>query len=193
MTPTSPPPGPPEGPLPTEVIAFWFDERVRALWFASTPAFDQQVRERFESTWRAARDGRLKAWGATAEGALALVLVLDQFPLNIYRGRPEAFATEARARAVADRAIALGFDRLLDDEQRGFLYLPFMHSESPADQDRSVSLYEAAGFAEGLRWARHHRDIVRRFGRFPHRNAILGRESTSEEHTWLASEEGFRG
>ena len=193
MTPTRPAPDPPEGPLPTEVVTFWFDARVRPLWFASTPAFDQQVRERFESTWRAARDGRLNAWEATAEGALALVLVLDQFPLNIYRGRPEAFATETRARAVADRAIALGFDRLLDDERPGFLYLPFMHSESLADQDRSVSLYEAAGLAEGLRWARHHRDIVRRFGRFPHRNAILGRESTSAEVAWLASEEGYRG
>jgi len=193
MTQTTPAPGRPEGPVPTKVMTFWFDERVRPLWFASTPAFDQEVRERFESTWRAARDGRLNAWEATAEGALALVLVLDQFPLNMYRGRPEAFATEARARAVADRAIALGFDRMLDDERRGFLYLPYMHSESLADQDRSVSLYEAAGLIEGLRWARHHRDIVRRFGRFPHRNAILGRESTSAEVAWLASEEGYRG
>jgi uncharacterized protein (DUF924 family) len=178
---------------PAEVLGFWFSDRVRPLWFASTPELDREVEARFGETWARAREGQLDAWEAGAEGALALVVVLDQFPLNMYRGRPESFSTEAAARAVAGRAVARGLDRALDPERRGFLYLPFMHSESLADQDRSVALHAGAGLEEGLRWACHHRAIVRRFGRFPHRNAILGRPSTPEELAYLVSEGGFRG
>jgi len=190
---THPSPGRARAASSTEVLEFWFDERVRPLWFTPTPAFDREVRERFEATWLAAQDHRLEAWEASAEGALALVVVLDQFPLNMFRGQPQAFATEAMARAVANRAIAEGLDNRVGENRRGFLYLPFMHSESLADQDRCVSLYEGAGLTDGLHWAHHHRDIVRRFGRFPHRNAILGRESTDEEREWLASTAGYRG
>jgi uncharacterized protein (DUF924 family) len=175
------------------VLAFWFAERVRPLWFRSTPALDDEITERFLETYRAAAAGELQHWETTPQGALALAIVLDQYPLNMFRGSAQAFATEAAARAVAERAIARGDDLLLTDEQRGFLYLPFMHSESLADQDRSVELYERAGLAEGLHWARHHHELIRRFGRFPHRNAVLGRESTAEELAYLRSDAAFTG
>jgi uncharacterized protein (DUF924 family) len=124
---------------------------------------------------------------------LALVIVLDQFPLNMFRGQRESFATEAAAREAAVQAIAWGFDQSLTDEQKAFLYLPFMHSEDLADQDRAVALYEGAGLENSLKWARHHRELIRRFGRFPHRNAILGRPSTPEELAYLGSAGAFKG
>jgi uncharacterized protein (DUF924 family) len=185
----------PTGTLATGagVVAFWFAPDVRPLWFAATPDFDAALRARFLATYRAAATGRLAAWETTAAGALALVIVLDQFPLNMFRGQPESFATEAAARAAADRAIARGFDRALPPEQRQFLYLPFMHGEALADQERSVRLYQQPGLEDSLRFARHHQALIQRFGRFPHRNAILGRASTAEELTYLASSEAFHG
>ena len=176
-----------------EVLELWFAEEVKPLWFASTPEFDEALRTRFLATYRAAMDGQLEAWEETPQGALALTIVLDQFPLNLFRAKPESFATEAAARAVADRAIARGFDREMSPEQRAFLYLPFMHSETLADQERSVQLFQQAGRKESLHFAHHHHDLIRRFGRFPHRNAILGRESTPEEIAYLASPEAFLG
>jgi uncharacterized protein (DUF924 family) len=178
---------------PYDVLDFWFSVESRACWFASTPEFDRQVADRFEALWRAASCGERDEWASSPEGALALVIVLDQFPLHIFRMRPAAWSTEARARAVARRAIDAGFDCRVEPERRGFFYLPFMHSESPADQEYAVSLYEASHLEEGLQWARHHRDLIRRFGRFPHRNAPLGRTSTPEEEEWLRSSEAFRG
>jgi len=178
---------------PHEIIDFWFSNPVRRLWFESTPEFDRQVHERFLATFEAASAGRLDAWQESPAGALALVIVLDQFPLNMFRGDARSFSTEARARHVAAAAIERGFDEPLDAEHKAFLYLPFMHSESTADQKRSVELFEAAGLKDSLKWAYHHRDIIARFGRFPHRNAILGRESTPEEITYLASDEAFHG
>lgn len=176
-----------------EVLSFWFSEQVRPLWFRSTPAFDAEIRERFEETWAAVRDGRLGEWEGDARGALALVIVLDQFPLNMYRDQGLSFSTEAAARMVAAHAIDQGWDRELDEAGKAFLYLPFMHSENLADQDRAVTLFEAAGLENNLRFARHHREIVRRFGRFPHRNAALGRECSEEERAWLKSKEAFHG
>jgi uncharacterized protein (DUF924 family) len=176
---------------PKAVLDFWFSATAASRWFRSTEAFDTDIRRRFSTTWEAARAGRLNAWGQSARGCLALVVVLDQLPLNMFRGQPASFATEAQARAVAERAIAQGWDQQLDDRGKQFLYLPFMHSEHLADQDRSVALFEAAGLRDNLRWARHHREIVRRFGRFPHRNAILGRTSTTDEQAWLASPDAF--
>jgi uncharacterized protein (DUF924 family) len=176
-----------------ELLEFWFGARARARWFDSTPAFDHELTGRYLPTWEAARDGALVHWESTPRGALALVIVLDQLPLNMFRGTAESFSTEAAARAVAKRAIERGFDAALDPIERGFLYLPFMHSEALADQDRAVALYAADGSPGGLKWAEHHRAIVRRFGRFPHRNAILGRESTPEERAWLASDEAYSG
>ena len=178
---------------PADVAAFWFAPDVRPLWFAATPASDDALRARFLTTYRAAAAGRLTDWDTTAEGALALVIVLDQFPLNRFRGQPESFATEAAARDVAGRALARGFDRALPPEPRQFLYLPFMHSEALADQVRSVRLYQQPDLEEPLRFARHHYDLIARFGRFPHRNAILGRISTPEERAYLASPGAFHG
>ncbi len=178
---------------PVEVLDFWFDPSVQPLWFAATPDFDAALRVRFQTTHQAAAAGRLSDWETTPEGALALVIALDQFSLNMFRGQPESFSTEAAARAVADRAIARGFDRVLPPEQRQFLYLPFMHGEALVDQERSVELYQQPGLEEGLRFARHHHDLIRRFGRFPHRNTILGRPSTPEELAYLASPEAFHG
>jgi uncharacterized protein (DUF924 family) len=178
---------------PDDVLAFWFGDGMAGRWFRSTPAIDASIRARFEPLWREAAAGALDHWLEHADGAVALAIVLDQFPLNMFRGRPEAFSTEARAIAVSHRAIARGLDRYLSPERLAFLYMPLMHSERLDDQDLSVRLFEAAGLEENLRFARHHRDLIRRFGRFPHRNAILGRTSTPEEQAYLASDEAFTG
>lgn len=175
---------------PTQLLQFWRDAGPRQ-WFARDDAFDAGFRDRFLATHEAAAGGALAHWASTAEGALGLVLLLDQFPRNAFRGSPRTYATDAQARAFADAAIAAGFDRQVEPELRRFFYLPFMHSEELADHERSVALNEPLG-GESLRYALHHRDIVRRFGRFPHRNAVLGRPSSGEEQRFLA-EGGFGG
>ena len=179
--------------LPQNIVEFWFSDAVRPLWFNSTPAFDEQLRLRFESVWQEAISGKLDTWAENAEGALALVILFDQIPLNIYRGQARSFSTEAKARDIARYVIDKGWDIKIPDEQKAFLYMPFMHSESSADQDRSVALYEAAELENNLKFAKHHREIIRRFGRFPHRNKILGRESSEAEVAYLASDEAFHG
>ena len=178
-------------PVPSAVLDFWFAPGMEKCWFNSKPELDVEIAARFEPVWRAARDGQLAPWECSADGALALVIVLDQFPLNMFRNKPDSFSTEAASRQVADRAIVRGFDAQLAAPRLPFLYLPFMHSEKLADQLRSIRLFEQAGLTDNLRFARHHRDIVARFGRFPHRNAILGRQSTAEEIAWLDSPQGF--
>lgn len=176
-----------------EIIKFWFSERVRPMWFRSTPEFDDEVSERFLETWQAAVAGELVHWHQSAEGMLALIIVLDQFPLHMFRGKAESYSTGEKALEVAADAIARGFDRKLERNYLPFLYMPFMHSENIDDQDRSVALFEAAGLKDNLRFARHHCELIRRFGRFPHRNAILDRLSTDEEQAYLASKEAFHG
>jgi uncharacterized protein (DUF924 family) len=175
-----------------EVLAFW-----RAAgpdkWFAKDEAFDEACRERFLLTHEAAARGDLNEWELTPEGALALCLLLDQFPRNMFRGTRRVYRTDPAAVMVADRAIERGHDKAVEPALRRFFYLPFMHSEDIADQERSVALNEALGEDESIKWARHHRDIIARFGRFPHRNAILGRESTPEEEAFLAQEGAFKG
>ncbi len=179
--------------LPKTIIDFWFAERSRDLWFNSTPELDAQLRDRFIDTWLAAAEENYNAWEESPEGALALVIILDQFPLNIFRGNPLSYATEPQARRISKAAIERGFDKNLTDEQRGFIYMPFMHSEEMADQERSIELFDQPGLEQSLRFALHHRDIVQRFGRFPHRNEILGRHSTRDELDYLASAEAFHG
>lgn len=178
---------------PNTVLGFWFAEEMKKAWFRSTPGIDTAIQDRFEDAWKIAAQGGLDDWAESPAGALALVIVLDQLPLNIFRGQAASFSTEARAIAVSKAAIARGFDRQLEGERLAFLYMPLMHSEQLPDQDLSVSLFEAAGLESNLRFARHHRDLIRRFGRFPHRNAILGRDSTPEELEYLASEQAFLG
>ena len=178
-------------PKAQAVLDFWFSDATRRRWFNATPTFDETLRTRFLDTFEQAEAGGLRDWAETPDGALALVIVLDQFPLNLFRNQARSFGTEAAARSVAFAAIERGLDQQLKDSGKAFLYLPFMHSEDLADQDRSVALFEAAGLRENLRFAHHHRNIVARFGRFPHRNAALGRTSTQEEIDWLNSPGGY--
>ena len=178
------------------LLDFWFGaagdperEKARDIWFKSTPEHDEDVERRFLGDYDAAAAGRLAAWEDAPETALALVLLLDQVPRNIFRGTPRAYATDAAARAVADRAIAQGFDRRLPPVWRKFFYMPLHHSESLADQRRCLELIEALpkdpdGQDNG-RYARRYLDTIARFGRFPHRNTVLGRPSTPEEIAFL--------
>jgi uncharacterized protein (DUF924 family) len=167
------------------VVRFW-KEAGPGLWFAKDPAFDQRFRERFLLEHEAAARGEHASWQATPEGSLALIILLDQFPRNAFRGTPRMYATDAGARKVANLALAAGYEREFPLEMRKFFVLPFAHSEDLADQERAVALARRLG-ADDLAHAEHHRDIVRRFGRFPHRNQILGRPSTPEETEYLAN------
>ncbi|MCW8826201.1 MAG: DUF924 domain-containing protein [Gammaproteobacteria bacterium] len=178
---------------PETIINFWFAESSKDFWFNSTPEMDLQLRDQFIDTWLAAAEGKLSAWEESPQGALALAIILDQFPLNMFRGVPLTYSTEAHARNIARKAIDRGFDQQLNDEEKVFLYLPFMHSEDLTDQARCVELFNKPGLEESYRFAKHHQDIVQRFGRFPHRNEILGRHSTQEELDYLASDEAFHG
>lgn len=178
---------------PQDVLDFWFADGMQRRWFRATPALDAEVRARFAGLWREAAAGRLDYWAQDADGALALVIVLDQFPLNMFRGEARAFSTEGKAVAVTHDALARGLDAGLAGPRLAFLYMPLMHSEELAHQEGAVRLFEAAGLTENARFARHHRELMRRFGRFPHRNAILGRASTPEELAYLASREAFTG
>lgn len=171
-----------------EILHFWFEETPPALWFQKNGAFDDQIRERFLPAYKLAADGLCDGWRADAEGALALCIVLDQFPRNMFRGQPEAFATDAKALGVAKFAVARGFDQTLSVARRRFLYLPFEHSEDLADQNRAVSLFKSTQGEDplGYDYAVRHHEVIRRYGRFPHRNAILGRKNTPEEDEYLA-------
>lgn len=176
---------------PQDVLAFW-REAGPDKWFAKDEAFDRACRDRFMTTYQAAARGDLNEWELSPEGALAVVLLLDQFPRNMFRGTRDVYKTDPAALLAADRAIERGYDMRVDPALRRFFYLPFMHSESLRHQERSVALNEALGDPDSIKWARHHRDVIARFGRFPHRNGILGRETTAEEAAFL-EEDGFRG
>jgi uncharacterized protein (DUF924 family) len=176
---------------PSEVIAFWTDAGPKR-WFEKDDVFDGAVRARFLALHERAAAGELTDWETTPEGALALLLLLDQFPRNMFRGTPRAFATDPQAHAITTAALRNGFDAQAAPELRTFFYLPFEHSEDMADQERGIALYKAANDADGLKWAELHADIIRRFGRFPHRNAILGRDTTAEEQRFL-DDGGFKG
>jgi uncharacterized protein (DUF924 family) len=174
------------------LLDFWFGpgDVPREVWFKRDDAFDVALRECFATDVEAAASGRLDHWSHDPEGALALVLLLDQLPRNLYRGSPRAWASDPAARAAASRAIAAGHDRRLSAIRRAFLYLPFEHSEEMADQERSLRLFRSIEDhperEELLRYAERHHEIIARFGRFPHRNAVLGRASTDEEKAFLS-------
>ncbi|MFO1364568.1 MAG: DUF924 family protein [Burkholderiales bacterium] len=180
----------------TEVLEFWFGAphapdfgRPRPAWFKRSDAFDAAIRDRFLATHEAAAAGALDGWGARPLGALALVLTLDQFPRNLFRGDPRAFAADARALALARDIVARGFDAALLPVQRWFAYLPFEHAEDLAAQRESLRLFEriagATGGAGTFTYALRHYAVIARFGRFPHRNAVLGRASTPAELEFL--------
>jgi uncharacterized protein (DUF924 family) len=173
-----------------EIINFWVNEVGPERWYATDPALDAQIKARYGALWENALAGRLNSWASCAKGALAFLIVTDQFPRNMFRGDDgRAFATDALARLVAARACHLGFDRMIPEPQRQFFYLPLMHSESQMDQDRSVRMFllrmPETG-ANNLLHARAHRAVIRQFGRFPYRNAALGRASTEAERAWMA-------
>jgi uncharacterized protein (DUF924 family) len=180
-----------ENPTPAEILTFW-KSAGSDRWYKKDEAFDAEVRRRYLDLWRQAAAGELSSWEASDDGALALTIVLDQFPRNMFRGTAEAFATDANARDIASRAIARGVARLIDPALLEFLYLPFMHSEALADQLRCVELFRACDSADNLKYAEEHAEIIRRFGRFPHRNRILGRATTAQEQHFLDGG-GFSG
>lgn len=176
-----------------EVIKFWFEETQPQQWFQKNPDFDAHIKERFKTSYEMARDGLCSDWTKDAPGCLALCLVLDQFPRNMFRGTPASFATDEQALLVSKQALHRGYDQVLSPIKRRFLYLPFEHSENLADQKKSVSLFETMKDDDplGYDYAVRHKDVIERFGRFPHRNAILGRESTPEEIEFLKNNPGF--
>jgi uncharacterized protein (DUF924 family) len=176
---------------PGDVVSFWLAQD-KENWFSANPTFDAEVRHRFADVIEQAKSGSIDDWAESPKGALALVILLDQMSRNIYRDSPEMYAADAKALAVAESAIARGFDEALAANERAWLYMPFMHSEDLEDQEKSIALFSRSGLAENLPFAIHHADIIRRFGRFPHRNAILGRHTTPEEAAFLAGG-GFSG
>jgi uncharacterized protein (DUF924 family) len=169
---------------PAYVTNFWFS-LTRADWFTASEGFDAALRHRFAALYERACAGGLDDWAETPHGALALILLLDQVPRNIFRNSARAFLSDEKALAVAKKAISSGFDRGLGKDERLFLYLPFEHAEDLATQDEAVSLIEELNDEEYTSYVRRHRDIIRRFGRFPHRNEPLGRTSTCEELEFL--------
>jgi uncharacterized protein (DUF924 family) len=176
---------------PDDILSFWRNAG-EDRWFKADANFDTQVRARFHTLWQEARDGLYANWETTAEGTLALILVLDQFPRNMFRGSAEAFSTDPQALALTKRAVEQGMDQQIGTDLRAFVYMPLMHSEDLSDQRRCVELFRAFGNANNLAFAEIHADIIRKFGRFPHRNTMLGRQTTAEEAAFLA-EGGFAG
>jgi uncharacterized protein (DUF924 family) len=179
------------GLTPADILAFW-RAADRERWYKRDAAFDAEVRSRFFELWQTAAAGELSSWEATDDGALALVIVLDQFPRNMFRDDIRTYSSDGLARAVADRAIARGADMGVEPALLEFLYMPLMHSEQLADQRRCVELFRKTGNADNLKYAEDHADIIRKFGRFPHRNRILGRPTTLPEQAFLDSG-GFSG
>ena len=180
-------------PRAASILAFWFGNGDRdKRWFEKNRAFDDEVRQRFLALHGESAAGSLAHWKNDAADCLALIVLLDQFPRNMFRGEARTYSTDAAARDVADRALARGFDQQVARPERQFFYLPFMHSEDHADQERCVMLARGYGDDQFTRYAEDHADIVRRFGRFPHRNAALRRATSAEEQAFLDGG-GFAG
>jgi uncharacterized protein (DUF924 family) len=168
------------------IIDYWFSDPVRAKWWTKDPAFDQEIRDRFEDTYRRAVAGELAEWRKSPLGRLAEIIVLDQFPRNMFRDQAAAFANDHLARQLTHEAVAAGADQNLTPQQRAFLYMPLMHSEKAADHEEAVRLYSShPDLADNLRFEHRHKVIIDRFGRYPHRNEILGRTSSPEEIEFL--------
>ena len=170
---------------PDAVLHFWFHELSPLQWFRGGVPVDNAIKARFGAAVELAAAGAYDHWAETADGALALLLLLDQFPRNLYRDSAQAFAQDAKARAVCKAALDAGFDQALPEKRRGFVYLPLEHSEDLADQEHSVELFDALGDETMADYARRHLAVIARFGRFPHRNPVLGRQSTQEEQDYL--------
>ncbi|MCK0143863.1 DUF924 family protein [Aliiroseovarius sp. F20344] len=174
---------------PEDIIRFWIDETGPEGWYNGTQKLDDEIRSRFMADWEAARSGELADWQGSAEGALGFIILTDQFPRNMFRGDARSFATDAAALTCADAAVHAGLDLQIDLPNRQFFYMPFMHSEKMTDQDRCIDLMQdrmsdPRGAGDTLH-ARVHREIIRKFGRFPYRNEALGRESSAEETAFI--------
>ncbi|WP_137387827.1 DUF924 family protein [Rhodoligotrophos defluvii] len=176
---------------PEAILDFWLNQPPER-WFAPNAAFDREIAGRFGHALEQAKRGRYDGWAETPRGVLALIILLDQFSRNIHRGTAEMYEADEKALALAKRAVAEGKDMALPAEQRSWIYLPFMHSENLDDQEACIRLSEQSNLDDSRYWAEIHADIIRRFGRFPHRNPILGRPMTEEEQRFL-DEGGFAG
>ena len=176
-----------------EIVHFWFNETEPQLWFQRSDDFDARIKDRFSVNYDMAKDGLSNHWASDAEGALALCLVLDQFPRRMFRGQAAAFETDERALLIAKQAVSRGFDQLLRHEQRFFLYMPFEHSERMSDQKRNLELFKAMEKENPLAYAVAQRryNTVEKYGRFPERNKALGRDTTPEEQDYLNTLGGF--
>jgi len=170
-----------------EVISFWFEESTPQQWFQKNDSFDAEITERFMLTYDMARKDLCAEWTRDVDGLLALCLVLDQFPRNMFRGQPKAFETDDKVLLMVKEGLYKGYDALLNPMKRRFMYMPFMHSESLKEQKRSISLFESMKNDDPLSYdyALKHYEVIEKFGRFPHRNKVLGRESTEEELQYL--------
>ena len=175
----------------SEVIKYWFSEKSRQHWFFSTPEIDNEIKQRYEKLWIKAASGKLNDWQDSLQGCLALIIILDQFPLNMFRGKAKSFQTEEMAVEVSLKAINKGYDEILNADELLFLFMPLMHSENLEHQDIQVELFEKYDFNN--EYSKHHRNIVKMFGRFPHRNEILGRKSSKDETEYLLSDSAFKG
>jgi uncharacterized protein (DUF924 family) len=179
--------------LPMDIIDFWYSDRIKKQWFNSTPALDNEILDRYEKIWEYALSGKLDNWANSPQGCLALIIILDQFPLNMFRGKAKSFCSEKKAVEIANNAISNQFDLQIEKEKLAFLYMPFMHSENINHQDLSVKLYKESHLDANMRFVQHHRDLIKKFGRFPHRNQILGRINSKDEITYLSSKKAFLG
>lgn len=168
-----------------QVLEFWFDELQPAMWWRKSAKLDERMRQRFAAVHRQAEQGELWAWRETAAGRLAEIIVLDQFSRNLWRDTPRSFGNDGMALVLAQEAVAQGADQQLPVQQRSFIYMPFMHSESLLIHAQAVRLFATPGMERNLEVELQHQDILQRFGRYPHRNQILGRESTAEELLFL--------
>lgn len=176
---------------PHDILDFWFSAEARPHWFAKNDAFDAEIRRKFAVLYEHVRDGAHADWKDSPRGLLALVIILDQFPRNMFRNSPQAFDSDALALMLAELGIAKGFNVLLSAEERMFLYMPLQHAEKMDVQEQSVARFAELGMPESLDFAKQHREIIARFGRFPHRNAVIGRDSTPEETAFLKTHAGF--
>ncbi|PWL17792.1 DUF924 domain-containing protein [Falsochrobactrum shanghaiense] len=176
---------------PEDILNFWFSPKMRENWFVKSDEIDTEIRDSFLPAYEDARNEKMEGWKQQPESALALTILFDQFPRNMFRGSPRSFESDGLARDIAVQALDHDFDRQLSADQRQFFYLPLMHSEKLSDQKRSVELYEKLADPVSLDFARQHHDIIERFGRFPHRNKVLGRETTAEEAEFLKEHTGF--
>lgn len=178
---------------PLDIINFWYSESMRKHWFSSTPEIDEEIRARYEQTWIKAALGEYDEWMNSPNGCLALIILFDQFPLNMYRGKAQSFETESKAIEITLLAISKGFEKNINSEKLSFMLMPLMHSENIENQNLSVKLFKQHNLVSNIKFAKRHRDIIQKFARFPHRNEMLGRESTQLEIEYLGSKHAFKG